>query len=255
MEVSGKKIVVTGAASGIGKELVMQLSNTNNKILAVDLNGHGLNELKQSYGLIDILCLDLGKNEDLKYLFEWLHSQWGNVDIFFANAGSAHYGPWEDFGPDDLERMMKINTLAPMVIAQWLQQYQKKPFRLVVTASAMSHWPVPGYAGYAASKAALHQFAETIRSEGGGDWLTIVYPGSTDTAFFNHAGRNVPKALPIQSVDSVVRRIIDGVTLGKRRIYPSRIFRLVMLLNRILPIFKPIYFSIERRKLRAWKGK
>jgi uncharacterized protein len=98
MEVSGKKIVVTGAASGIGKELVMQLSNTNNEILAVDLNGHGLNELKKSYGLIDILCLDLGKNEDLKYLFEWLHSQWGNVDIFFANAGSAHYGQWEDFG-------------------------------------------------------------------------------------------------------------------------------------------------------------
>lgn len=255
MKISGKKIVVTGAASGIGKELVNQLLKFDNSILAVDLNSHGLNQLKTSHGLLDTLCLDLSRKDDLDSLFEWIGDKWGGVDIFFANAGFAHYGPWEDFGPEDLERMMKVNTLAPMLIAQRLQKHQQEPFRLVVTASAMSYWPVPGYAGYAASKAALHQFAETIRSEGGGDWLTLVYPGSTDTAFFNHAGRNVPKALPIQSVTSVVGRIINGVILRKRRIYPSRIFRLVMLLNRILPIFKPIYFSIERRKLSAWKGK
>jgi uncharacterized protein len=151
--------------------------------------------------------------------------------------------------------MMKINTLAPMVIAQWLQQHQQKPFRLVVTASAMSYWPVPGYAGYAASKAALHQFAETIRSEGGGDWLTIIYPGSTDTAFFNHAGRNVPKALPILPVHIVVKRIIDGVVLGKRRIYPSRIFRLVMLLNRIFADLQAYLFFNRKKKTEGLERK
>lgn len=251
MKISGKKIVITGAASGIGRELVNQLLKFENAILAVDLNGHGLSELKSSYGLLDTLCLDLSIKADLNSLFAWIEDKWGTVDIIFANAGFAQYGPWEDADPNELERIFRINAQAPIFIAQWQQQQQ--PFRLVITASAMSYWPVPGYAAYAASKAAIHQFVETIWSEAKGDWVTMVYPGSTDTAFFNHAGKNVPKALPIQPVQVVAKRIIEGVALGKRRIYPSRIFRIVMLINRVLPVLKPIYFSLERKKLRDWE--
>lgn len=255
MKISGKKIVVTGAASGIGRELVNQLLKFENAILAVDLNGHGLSELKSSYGLLETLCLDLSNRADLNSLFAWIEDKWGTVDIIFANAGFAQYGPWEDADPNNLDRIFSVNVQAPILNAQWLQRKQKQPFRLVITASAMSYWPVPGYAAYAASKAAIHQFVKTIWSEAKGDWVTMVYPGSTDTAFFNHAGENVPKALPIQPVQVVVKRIIEGVALGKRRIYPSRIFRLVMLINRVLPVLKPIYFSSERKKLRDWEGK
>jgi uncharacterized protein len=119
----------------------------------------------------------------------------------------------------------------------------------------MSYWQIPGYAAYASSKAALHQFAETIRSEGNGDWLTLVYPIATKTQFFERAGNSIPKAFPIQSVESVVKIIIKGVAKGKIRIFPSRTFRIIQLVNRILPVFKPIYLKLEKNKFQKWTHK
>jgi len=256
MPIENKNIVITGVASGIGKELLLQLVTQNNKILAIDVNSEGLNRLKNSFPQIEILTLDLTEKDNLQVVFRWIKDQWGKVDLFFANAGIAKYGKWGNTSIQDLGNIFKINTLVPIETALWLKENQEDhPYRLVVTASAISYWPVPGYAAYAASKAALHQFAETIRSEGDGDWLTLVYPSATDTGFFDFAGNDIPKAFPVQSVGSVVRTIIKGVEKGKSRIYPSFLFWVVMKVNRWIPVLKPIYFFLERKKLDQWSKK
>jgi uncharacterized protein len=255
MSVDNKNIVITGAASGIGKAILVQLVLQNNKILAVDINNDGLMSLKTTFPQIETLHLDLTDLGQLQHLFSWIQHQWGFVDIFFANAGIAKYEMWENVAISDIDRIFKINTLVPIETALWLKKHQKDhPFRLVVTASAISHWPVPGYAAYAASKAAIHQFSETIRSEGEGEWLTLVYPGATDTGFFDFAGESIPKAFPVQSAESVAKSIIKGVKKGKLKIYPSFVFWTVMKLNRWIPILKPFYFFIERNKLMKWSG-
>jgi len=256
MPIENKNIVITGVASGIGKELLLQLVTQNNKILAIDVNSEGLNWLKNSFPQIEILTLDLTEKDNLQVVFRWIKDQWGKVDLFFANAGIAKYGKWGNTSIQDLGNIFKINTLVPIETALWLKENQEDhPYRLVVTASAISYWPVPGYAAYAASKAALHQFAETIRSEGDGDWLTLVYPSATDTGFFDFAGKDIPRAFPVQSVGSVVRTIIKGVEKGKSRIYPSFVFWTVMKVNRWIPVLKPIYFFLERKKLDQWSKK
>jgi short-subunit dehydrogenase len=154
-----------------------------------------------------------------------------------------------------LSKMLQINVASPIETAKVLKQTQShSPCRLVVIASAMSFWPVPGYAAYASTKAALHQFVETLRSEGEGDWVTLVYPAATETDFFKSAGKEIPKAYPVQPVNIVVKKIIAGVAKGKRTIFPSKLFQVVMVANRIIPVFKPIYFFIERKKLRKWIG-
>lgn len=255
MAISNKHIVITGAASGIGLELVNQLSTTGNKILAIDINEAGLEILIKKYPEIKILLLDLTKRESVSAIFDWVQSNWKTVDYFFANAGFAKFGTWEETDQHTFAKMLQINVLSPIETAKVLKQTQAHhPCRLVVTASAMSYWPVPGYAAYAATKAALHQFVETLRSEGDGDWITLVYPGATETDFFKSAGKEIPKAFPIQSVKTVVNNIIKGVEKSKKRIYPSRLFQVTMIANRILPIFKSIYFFIERKKLRKWIG-
>jgi short-subunit dehydrogenase len=256
MPIENKNIVITGVASGIGKELLLQLVTQNNKILAIDVNNDGLNRLKNSFPQIEILTLDLTEKDNLQVVFRWIKDQWGKVDLFFANAGIAKYGKWGNTSIQDLGNIFKINTLVPIETALWLKENQEDhPYRLVVTASAISYWPVPGYAAYAASKAAVHQFAETIRSEGDGDWLTLVYPSATDTGFFDLAGKDIPRAFPVQSVGSVVRTIIRGVEKGKSRIYPSFVFWTVMKVNRFIPVLKPIYFFLERKKLDQWSKK
>ncbi|MCL6257884.1 SDR family NAD(P)-dependent oxidoreductase [Aquiflexum sp. TKW24L] len=251
MPISNKNIVITGAASGIGKELVLQLAGSGNKILAIDINEAGLEILSDRSS--QNLTLDLTIPGSVLDIFDWIQLNWKTVDYFFANAGFANFGPWEDTDLETFTRMQQINVLSPIETAKILKPMQAQHFcRLVVTASAMSYWPVPGYVAYAASKAALHQFVETIRSEGDGDWITMVYPAATSTDFFKSAGKEIPKAFLVQSVQTVVCHIIQGVSKGKKRIYPSRLFQATMYVNRILPVFKPIYFFIERKKLMKW---
>jgi len=256
MPIHNQNIVITGAASGIGLELVAQLSASHNHILAVDIDLAKLRELKNNYPEIEFLCLDLTYVESLLEIFSWIHDHWKKVDIFFANAGYAKYSSWKDLAADEFEKLLHINTLIPIETAKLLFKNQPDyPFRLVITASAMSFWYIPGYAAYAASKAALHQFAETIRSEGGGDWLTLVYPIATKTQFFEKAGNSIPKAFPVQSVESVVKVMIKGVAKGKTRIFPSRTFLIIQLLNRIIPVFKPLYLKLEKNKFENWTCK
>ena len=253
MAINNKNIVITGAASGIGKELVYQLAGSGNKILAIDINKVGLELLSDKFSQIHTLTLDLTKTGSVLHIFDWIQLNWKTVDYFFANAGFAKFGLWEETDLETFTRMLQINVLSPIETARILKQsLPNHPFRLVVTASAMSFWPVPGYAAYAATKAALHQFVETLRSEGDGDWITLVYPAATETDFFKSAGKEIPKASPVQSVQTVVKTIINGVEKGKNRIFPSKLFQVVMIANRIMPIFKPIYFFIERKKLKNW---
>ncbi|WP_194976614.1 SDR family NAD(P)-dependent oxidoreductase [Aquiflexum lacus] len=256
MPIHNQNIVITGAASGIGKELVAQLSALDNCILAVDIDLENLQELKHKYPEIESLCLDLTHIDNLTELFTWININWKKVDIIFANAGYAKYGSWKDLAADEFEKLLRINTLIPIETAKLLGKTQPDySFRLVITASAMSFWHIPGYAAYAASKAALHQFAETIWSEGDGNWLTLVYPIATKTQFFEKAGHSIPKAFPVQSVEAVAKIMIRGVAKGKTRIFPSRTFRIIQLVNRILPVFKPIYLRLERSKFENWTYK
>lgn len=242
-----------GSASGIGLELIDQLSDKGNKILAIDINETALEILSKKHPEISSLVLDLTESTSVSVIFDWIQTNWEIVDYFFANAGFAKFGLWEDTDLTYFTKMLQINVLCPIEIARILKQSQPNhTFRLVVTASAMSFWPVPGYAAYTATKAALHQFVETLRSEGDGDWITLVYPAATKTGFSKTAGKEIPKAFPIQSVKSVVKNIIYGVEKGKKRIFPSKLFEVVMIANRIIPIFKPIYYFIERKKLKKW---
>lgn len=250
---TGKNIVITGATSGIGRELVRLLYGKNN-VLAVDIDEAGLKALKDELPGIEVFQVDLLTNGAVQQVFDHAYTFWEGIDYYFANAGFAKYGSWKDQDQNTVESIFRINTWIPLETAQILKKSQRKPFRLVVTASAVAYWAIPGYSAYSASKAAMHRLAEAIRAEEKADWLTLVYPASTDTAFFSKAGKNIPKPFPVQKAESVAMAMIRGAQKGKRRIYPSFIFRTVLLVNRIFPFIRPIYQLLESRKFQKWMG-
>lgn len=253
MGISNRKIVITGAASGIGKALVEQLAPLN-QVLAIDIQKEGLDHLRNRFKELEILQLDLLSEGAVRQSIALALDLWGKVDLYFANAGFGKYGHWQDMVKEDFESIFKINFWVPFETAQTLIHLQKSDFRLVVIASAIAYWAVPGYNLYSSSKAAMHQLAESIRSEGNADWLTLVYPSATETAFFRKAGKNIPKAFPVQSAEKVARIIIRGVGKKKNYIYPSSIFRSVLLINRWIPVIKPFYQMLERRKFLNWSS-
>ena len=128
-----------------------------------------------------------------------------------------------------------------------------RPFKVVVTASAIGHLALPGYAMYAATKAALHRFAEAYRFElEDRSALTLVYPIGTRTNFFNTAGLDVPLSWPTQTPEVVARAVVKGVERDHASIFPSRLFRVFLFLERFLPFSRKILQNWEDRRFKQW---
>lgn len=250
---SQKNIVVTGAASGIGKELVRLLHSQQAHILAVDLSDYGLEELKREFPTIQVLQADLSEKEANEAILTWIKGNWDRVDVCIANAGRAEYGLAPNQNWREMDRLFQLNVFSPIQLGLALREQLKESFgRHVIVASAISYWTVPGYSLYAATKSALLQWARTIWKEPGKDWLSLVFPIATDTRFFDAAGNSIPKAFPIQKPEKVAEKILIGIIRGKKRIFPSRLFPWMLSLDRFFFLIQPIYQAVEKRKLEKW---
>lgn len=250
-------VIVTGAGSGIGWELVKQLYPWTKNILAVDISEKKLQNLKSAFPEVTgILKADLSKKEGNQVLLEWVKSNWDSVDFCFANAGKAAYQSAESQDWKDMESLFQLNVFSPIQLGMELNAlFPEKKFRYVITCSAMAFWSVPGYSLYAATKSALLQWARTVWSEQSGDWLTLAFPIATTTGFFEAAGNQIPKAFPSQNPETVATNMIEGALAGKRQIFPSTLFRIMLILNNFLPVILPIYQWLEYRKFKSWLSK
>lgn len=252
-----KRIIVTGAASGIGKELVRLLYPLTKRILAVDISTSDLDHLKSEFPeLAGFLSVDLSKKEGTTQILNWVKKEWNGVDICFANAGKAEYNAAAKQNFKQLDSLFQLNVFSPIQLGTELKTHYSNPnFRHVITCSAIAFWAIPGYSNYGASKAALLQWARTIWAEKTGDWLTLVFPIATSTNFFDAAGRSIPKAFPIQKPEFVARKILSGAERGKKKIFPSLLFKVMLRLNNFLPFIQEISQRIELKKFRSWAHK
>ncbi|SFT68829.1 Short-chain dehydrogenase [Algoriphagus locisalis] len=249
-------IIITGASSGIGKELVRLLLPSKPQILAVDFDAAGLGKLQVEFPEIHILEADLSSKSGNEKILNWISTRWNRVDFCFANAGKAEFGPAENQNWKEADQLFQLNVHSPIQIGLALRElFPKAIFRLVITASAMSFWTIPGYSLYAASKSALLQWARTVWAEKSGDWLILVFPIATKTKFFETAGKDIPKAWPMQSPSWVATSILRGVAKGRKRIFPSPLFLSMLVANRFLRFIRPLYQLLEQRKYKKWLKK
>ncbi len=248
------RIVVTGAGSGIGLELVKQLYPHTKNLLVVDYLPEHLDRLRKEFSDIEGLVLaDLSQKEGNAPILEWIQSHWKGVDYCFANAGKASYAPAADQDWANMEQLFRLNVHSPIQLGLALKQlYPTQTLRHVITCSGMSYWAIPGYSLYSSTKAALLQWAECLWAEGDGDWLTLVFPIATSTAFFDAAGNYIPRAFPIQSPQNVAKIMLSGAAKGKKKIFPSILFKSLILINRMLFFLKPLTQRLEFHKLRKW---
>jgi short-subunit dehydrogenase len=258
MNIQGKRIVLTGAASGIGLALLEKLARIPCRILAVDLNAEALHSAcdrlaGQAAGIIPMAC-DLSSQENLDRLFEQARTALGGIDLFLANAGFAYYEIIERPDWDHLEKIYRVNVFNPLYTIEKMQAlYGDIAFKVVVTASAMAQIAVPGYAIYSSTKAALDRFADGYR------WqmkdprkLMLVYPIATRTAFFHAAGKGVPTPWPSQTPEEVAQAILGGIRRDRQVVYPSTIYRVILFFKRFLPMHALVQW-LEQRRMIAWR--
>lgn len=251
---SESNIIITGAASGIGLELVKQLLPSKPNLLLVDLHLDALEKIQKKHPEVKgILQADLSKKEGNQLILDWVKSNWDHVNFCFANAGVAEYGPAEKQNWKEMDHLFQLNVHSPIQIGFMLRElFPSLTFRLIITASAMSYWHIPGYSLYGATKSALLQWARTVWSEKDGNWLTLAFPISTRTKFFETAGKNIPKAYPNQTAEWVAKSILHGTSKKKKRIFPSKLFFFMLILTCFLRFLKKIYGIFEYQKYKNW---
>lgn len=260
MQLNGKNIILTGAASGIGQALLTLLAEYPLRVMAVDRHAAGLYAacaalVGQPARITPYIC-DLASPEAMDKLFEDALSSFGRIDLFVANAGFAYYEKIETPGWAHIEEIFRVNVFNSLYAFEKMQALNAgREHKTIITASAMAHIGLPGYALYSATKAALDRFADTHR------WqmddpreLMLVYPIATRTAFFAAAGLGVTTPWPSQSAETVARAIIRGIWRDAKSVYPSLIFQIMLLLKGILPMRALVQY-LEHRRFKEWLGK
>jgi short-subunit dehydrogenase len=236
MQIHHQYIILTGAASGIGKELLILLSKYKCYILAVDLNEALLNEtisnISNPQAQIKAYQADLSTEIDNNALFEYALQIFTQIDIFIANAGFAYYEKLEKPNWGHIEKIYQVNVFSPIYSLLKMREINKgRAYYVCMTASAMAKMGLAGYALYGATKASLDRFADAYRYETNDKGvLGLVYPIATKTNFFEKAG-NAPLLFPSQTAQIVAKAILRGILKNKKTMIPSKIFWLSHILS------------------------
>jgi len=251
MNLDGKKIILTGASSGIGKAVLAELKKYNTEIFVGDLDPEAVDTGENCQA---IAC-DVSQPKNIDNLFKKAVKKMGQVDIFIANAGFAYYEKIDNADWNHIEKIYQVNFMAPVYAALKMKKLNAdREHRTVITASAMAKWALPGYALYSSTKGALDSFTTAYRTElVDKKSISLVYPIATKTEFFKVAADDTtPVAWPVQSPEHVARSIVKGIIKNKKSIFPSFLFRSMMAANRLLPMIRPLYLRIETYKLNKW---
>lgn len=251
MDINGKKIILTGASSGIGKEVLKELSKYDADIIAVARN---IDKVPRINDRVLPYACDISNKENVDMLFEYAGKTFGNPDIFIANAGFAYCEELSEADWEHIERIYLTNVVSPLYSLEKMKELGgTREYSVIITCSAVSRVALPGYSLYCSTKAAIHSFADVYRFEKNDKGhLSLVYPIATDTNFFKNAGNKAPVPWPVQSPDKVAKAIVTGILKNKRLIYPSKLFAVGNVLNRVFPFLYYFYSKRNAGKFKVW---
>jgi uncharacterized protein len=253
VKLEAQRVILTGAASGIGQALLELLTAFPLEIVAADRDGMRLLEvcatLKNSRAQVVPVVADVSSQAGNDALFTRALEEFGGVDIFIANAGFAYFETIQHPDWGRLQTIYAVNTLAPIYALERMTALSgARPFKVVWMASAMAHIGLPKYAAYSSSKGALHRFADAYR------WqmpdprsLMLVYPIATRTRFFTTSSAATPVPTPSQTPEEVAKAVLRGIERDDQEVYPSLLFQVGFWLTLLFPALRRF---VQVRELR-----
>jgi NAD(P)-dependent dehydrogenase (short-subunit alcohol dehydrogenase family) len=207
-------VFITGAGSGLGRQLALTLAREGAAIVAVDLNPDGLELLgKELAGKPYAWTIaDVTDVNAMRAAVKELEQRQGPVDILIANAGIGRDTCALSLRAEDVEAQVKVNLIgvANSIDAVLPSMLARNRGHLVGISSLASYRGLPKMAGYCAAKAGVNSLLEAFRVElrPRGIHVTIICPGWIRTPLTAHIG--VPQPY-IMNVDYAAERIADAI--------------------------------------------
>jgi len=183
--VEGKRVLVTGGTTGIGRAIVQLLAGQGASVLTLGRNADVLNETlaltKNLPGVVLGLTADVAERDGIKQIFDEVDAKLGGIDILIANAGISA-GPLDEANEDDWRYVVETNLVAYMSCAKAAIERMKTSGggHLVFISSISAEMKSPGTSVYATTKAGIDAFSETLRKEVADENIRVssVQPGS-----------------------------------------------------------------------------
>jgi short-subunit dehydrogenase len=226
---------ITGASSGIGRAVALEMANRGYDLI---ISGRNVDALKQLADLTGayVLAFDATDRQANLDAAQDLKQRYGSIDIVFLNAGNCEYVHVEEFKSDIFERMIKTNFLSMVFgveAALPLLRSSTKP-QLIGMSSAVAFLGLPRSEAYGASKAAIRNFLQGLRLSLYQEKIkvSIVYPGFVKTPLTDK--NDFPMPLLI-TAEQAAKKIATGIEKKKLDIYVPVFFVQITRLLSILP--------------------
>ena len=240
--------VVTGASSGIGFELAKQFAKNGFDLLVVS-NSEALArvapDFEQLGAQVTTVQADLATSNGVDEVYEKISAAGRPVDAIALNAGVGVGGRFvTETDLDEELNLINLNVVSTVHLAKHVlkDMVARRKGKVLFTASIASTTPAPFEAVYAASKAFVFSFAESLRSElqDTGVTVTALMPGPTDTNFFHRAGMDDTKTAQTSKnnkPEDVAREGFEALMAGDDSAVGSTSFmtKVQGVLNEILP--------------------
>ncbi|MEY3999999.1 MAG: hypothetical protein RLZZ626_354 [Actinomycetota bacterium] len=252
MKVQRRVVVVTGAGSGMGRELTLELVRRGAKVAAVDMRAETLAETVKLVaalnGQVESFMLDVSDAAAVAALPAKVKERLGDADILINNAGIIQkFVPINDLSIEDAAHVMNVNFFGPLtLIKAFLPGLLTRPEAHILNVSSMGAYaPVPGQSVYGASKAAIKLLTEGLRSEllktkvG----VTVVFPGAIATNIAANSGMgditldsDSAKAMKTTSAPTAARAMVDAIENNTPRITIGSDAKMMDRLSRLNPV-------------------
>jgi short-subunit dehydrogenase len=244
MRPDGARALVTGASSGIGAATARRLAELGARLLLVGRDERALAELAAETGG-RTLAVDLRRPAAPTEIATWA----GDVDLLVCNAGIGWAGPLADLPLAGIDELVTVNLTAHLGLARLLVPGMVTRGRghLVLVSSIAGCLGVADEAVYAATKAGLRTFADSVRlaNAGTGVGVSVVVPGVVDTPFFTRRGAAYDRVRPKPvAPDEVAAALVNAVRHNRSEVFVPAWLRFPARLHGAFP---GLVYQLQRR--------
>jgi short-subunit dehydrogenase len=238
--------LVTGASSGIGEAIAVELARRGHQLVLVARRTDRLNALAGSISQkAHVLTADLSKSAERAALPGRVADLGLEPNILINNAGLSVGAPIAKSLPEQQLNLVEVDVAAVVdLCSRFLPGMIERDCGAILNVSSLAGFlPVPGQAAYGAAKAFVLSYTEGLRNElrGTGVTATALCPGPVATGFDDAAGFGLGERAAVlpgfmwKSAEDVARAGLDGLDAGKCRVVPGRINQIVAASCRFAP--------------------